>query len=89
MESHILPVQQASTPKLAKASPVLDAKSLISQLRAIVDNEDAHCLEDPSQRQEIQQLSLAVSRRLELPYDSMMRLLFAVRCLLRRSFGTG
>ena len=58
---------------------VVDPSALISQLKAVVDNPDALKGANAAQRAEIQRLSRSASRILEQPFETMMRIMYAVR----------
>lgn len=57
----------------------IDAATIISQLQHIVDDpQGAFQGIDMSQRNEIQRLAMTASRAMEQPFETMMRLAYAV-----------
>lgn len=69
----------------ANEGPHIDAATLISQLKQIVDDPQGslHGV-DTAQRNEIQRLSLTAARAMEQPFETMMRLAYAVSLSLFR-----
>jgi hypothetical protein len=64
---------------ITNGSAKVDAATLISQLKKIVeDPQEALDGISIDQRNEIQRLSLTASRALEQPFETMMRLAYAV-----------
>lgn len=57
----------------------VDAHTLIAQLKAVSDNPDALKGAKEAQRHEIRRLSRATAQSLDTPYETMMRLCYAVR----------